>query len=496
MFEAVDSLKPLISSTAISLMENNGELSDQALIGLKLFEIRDYAGRLGSILTPYLAKKRPITDDDRNRIQQVFGRLEQLWEITRPFLWKTTELSESLEDVNAVFFGRGLKLVRILEVEAQNGIFLHTTKTMTDELVPTFASIEKIRSSYLDIMSAESQRKLRSATKWFLAVGFSALLVVGIILVLVIWTQLRIFNPLLLARDNIVALADERDFQNLTSKGRYDVEISEVFVALSVLQNRLSERQTVARQLKYQASTDPLTGLLNRRILDQVGQNLMDFEALPLNVGLILIDIDLFKTINGRHGHLVGERVIVAVAAAILEICGANDLSARFGGEEFAIILATEDPHQVEVLAENLRNTISKLNVRTDNPEALQFTVGIGASVGRRGKDEWDELFRAADKALYRAKAMGRNRVCLELNRAAASVKVDWNWSLRLEVEKSTVKSALGDDTQIQRPSDCDANCAATQCAGVHIPFKRKKTASLKRLPNLSEKKTPAGGQP
>ena len=175
----------------------------------------------------------------------------------------------------------------------------------------------------------------------------------------------------------------------------------------------LRELQDKNRALAELNTQDTLTGLRNRRHFDKKIQ--MEFrrsrrEHTPLTV--VMIDIDHFKSINDKYGHLIGDEAIKYVAHHEEAIRRPSDIACRYGGEEFALILANTDTNGAKVIAEKIRKTISEHTMQTDLG-ALKFTISAGifcqvanASLQPNQYTDW------ADKALYEAKEQGRNRVC------------------------------------------------------------------------------------
>ncbi len=160
------------------------------------------------------------------------------------------------------------------------------------------------------------------------------------------------------------------------------------------------------RRLRTEADTDPLTGLLNRRALDS-------FTGVPTNAAVLMIDVDHFKQVNDEFGHVVGDRVLRAVAQAVGGSLRRQDSAFRYGGEEFVAVVGLE--HDVasaaaaSAIAERVRESVAGLG-----PEALGIgrPVTVCVGVAAIGDDApLGEYVRRADQALYAAKAQGRNRV-------------------------------------------------------------------------------------
>lgn len=153
--------------------------------------------------------------------------------------------------------------------------------------------------------------------------------------------------------------------------------------------------------------TDPLTGIANRRQLDE---SLAQFVAAPGTTGaLLLVDIDLFKSFNDRYGHLAGDACLCHVAQCLAAHLRRVDLLARFGGEEFAVLLPQSDEAEALQTAERLRAAVQNLHF-TVKEQQVNVTVSIGVAT-RVGLDTPQSLIGAADTALYAAKHAGRNAV-------------------------------------------------------------------------------------
>lgn len=155
--------------------------------------------------------------------------------------------------------------------------------------------------------------------------------------------------------------------------------------------------------------TDPLTGVRNRRALyDSAAHEIARAARSSEPVTLLMVDVDHFKKVNDQHGHPVGDQVLREVAAAIVATARGSDVVARFGGEEFAVLLVqTED---ARLTAERLRAAIAAVEVRApQGPVRVTASIGVASATGA-GID-FEALIRRADDALYRAKREGRNRV-------------------------------------------------------------------------------------
>ncbi|WP_083941260.1 GGDEF domain-containing protein [Pseudoduganella violaceinigra] len=180
-----------------------------------------------------------------------------------------------------------------------------------------------------------------------------------------------------------------------------------------VLQRTLELLQA-NRKLQEQASTDPLTGIANRRkMTEQIAQELERARRFRHPLSLLMIDIDHFKRINDSHGHEVGDQAIVQTATLLTANLRAVDSVARFGGEEFVLLLPETPVAVAAYVAERLREQAAQLRVRTElgDEVALTISIGVAAADPYGAPDTPSSLLVRSDKALYRAKKEGRNRV-------------------------------------------------------------------------------------
>lgn len=171
----------------------------------------------------------------------------------------------------------------------------------------------------------------------------------------------------------------------------------------------ITDRAQLMEQLKKQAGTDALTGLPNRReFLDFVDKALGADDVLSA----FILDIDFFKKINDSYGHDAGDEVLRVLAKVGLSVMQDSNVFARWGGEEFVAALPGADANVAHKVAEQLRLRIEQHDFEHAwRLEAIPFTVSIGVVTREAGERDVDALMKRADRALYRAKQLGRNRV-------------------------------------------------------------------------------------
>jgi diguanylate cyclase (GGDEF)-like protein len=163
------------------------------------------------------------------------------------------------------------------------------------------------------------------------------------------------------------------------------------------------------RAAEARASTDVLTGLPNRRYFDEFCGLLGRRRRADDAVGVLMIDIDRFKALNDTHGHATGDEVLRAVAGAITHAVRDDDVPARYGGEEFAVLLRNPTPSDAIDVGERVRDAVKRLDLRRLG--VAEVSVSVGVAVALTADEPLDDLLERADRALYRAKRTGRDRV-------------------------------------------------------------------------------------
>ena len=177
------------------------------------------------------------------------------------------------------------------------------------------------------------------------------------------------------------------------------------------LENAVVSLETLTVQLQALARTDALTGLANRRALDDaIEAELRRCRRFGTPAAVLMIDVDHFKAINDTRGHEVGDHALIALAHVLAAAARETDVVARFGGEEFEPVLpATPNAGGME-MAERLRRSVEKMTVPSDG-DSFGFTISIGVSVLSAADEDASVPIARADEAMYRAKMLGRNRV-------------------------------------------------------------------------------------
>lgn len=190
------------------------------------------------------------------------------------------------------------------------------------------------------------------------------------------------------------------------------LEIRNLYDVFCAMQEKVD---STVQELEKSAITDQLTGLPNRRYLIREGSRLVN---IAIRAGqpctLFMMDVDHFKNVNDTYGHTVGDEVLRQAARVIREVIRTSDIVARFGGEEFAVVAPGSDLAAGHELAERIRHSVASTIFNTkETPLSCTISIGIAhyASHIRFGADAFEDMIARADKALYEAKAAGRNTV-------------------------------------------------------------------------------------
>ena len=171
--------------------------------------------------------------------------------------------------------------------------------------------------------------------------------------------------------------------------------------------------ERLQRQFEHYASVDALTGLHNRRWLDEVfARQIMRCQGDGKPLTLIMLDADHFKNFNDNFGHIAGDQALCTLARTLIAHLRPTDQVARYGGEEFLLIMPETTLHEARVIADRVRLAVAATPVVSDERRDLPaLTVSLGLAQ-MRPDDTAEKLIAAADAAMYRAKQGGRNRVC------------------------------------------------------------------------------------
>jgi diguanylate cyclase (GGDEF)-like protein len=190
------------------------------------------------------------------------------------------------------------------------------------------------------------------------------------------------------------------------------MELEKTYMQVNIANQKLAELNL---ELDKLASIDDLTQLTNHRIFKEFLQKEWKRAFRKKTpISLILLDVDFFKQYNDLYGHQKGDKCLAKIAGVLNQMINrSNDLAARYGGEEFVIVLSETNLNGAKIVAERIRHQIEKLEISHRKSIISRYvTVSLGIASRIPGINEtWNELFKEADNALYKAKGSGRNRV-------------------------------------------------------------------------------------
>ena len=168
------------------------------------------------------------------------------------------------------------------------------------------------------------------------------------------------------------------------------------------------------KRLELLSITDGLTKLHNHRYLqDELARAFEESQRYQRPLSLVMIDIDFFKKVNDTYGHAAGDAVIQGIGSVLTKTLGTSDKVARFGGEEFVVLVHEVDANGIITVAQNLRRAIEALTIDYQG-QSLSVTVSIGGAMTQRSDGDVQAVIERADAALYKAKTAGRNRVVID----------------------------------------------------------------------------------
>ncbi len=234
-------------------------------------------------------------------------------------------------------------------------------------------------------------------------------------------------------------------FDDLTELQEKNAQLSETLVDLQRSKEAVDQK---SKELEFLATRDPMTGCLNRRAFNESLEDRIDIaRRRSHNLVCMMVDIDHFKRINDNYGHAMGDNVIKFVADTIQAKIRPTDLLARYGGEEFCLVLDDLDLERARVISERIRLAVMDGDPSTF-ASSIKVTCSFGLSVWNNALADKEALINNADKALYRAKESGRNRVLAWEDKASGTPQND------VSEASEPVKSADGGSPNVNQSFD------------------------------------------
>lgn len=420
LIDARNQLDPLINdfyNEAVALAPDQTGIMQMARI---LSDLREYGGRLGSMLVVPLSTPQPIDAARRLAMARLRGRIDELHRLMPALMTEKTadndDIGSRRAQVEHDFFGHTLSLVDTLMAQPGTDYGVRAA-AFTSEVLPDLVALERLEDRFMQRAIMQVNDNQHAEGRHMMLIGAFLLAFCLFLLAMLRAAENLVIRPLLLAKNEIVALASG-DLRRAPRAGN-SVEARALHDAIDILRQQhmrsmqLSiERDELSTALRRQAHTDALTGLLNRHALEEITG---DLSAEPVRLsrgrGLILMDVDYFKPINDEHGHIVGDLVLREVAGRIRHLVQDPHMAFRYGGEEFAVLTNGLSMEELCQLAEAIRRAISSDGISVPGVSTLAVTASFGVAKGNAVVITWLDLLNAADEALYQAKAQGRNQL-------------------------------------------------------------------------------------
>lgn len=413
MFSAWDSCFVVLKKLVNHSKGEDSQISNYYTLILILADLRDQAGRIASHMIAPVTFMQAMPDDNRDRSIQSQKNTRYLWDLVntlQPATEKTPAFITLHQQVEKQYLNQAIPLVVGLLQEGQQGYHYSLSGTqLTEAIVDRFTPVVELQSYILKHSVDVAQQQNRNAQILFILALWGSLLSLCTAVFTMVYAKTRVFSPLIQAREALFALSESKISHLEIQKNLQKHEFFSLFEAIHKLQCMLQQRDEMEFKLKHIANSDALTGVANRLALDQYIKELESNPQQLAQTCLIVIDIDDFKQVNDRYGHLAGDYMIAYVANQLKANVRSTDLIVRYGGDEFLILIDHIHLDNTRQLAENIRDAIAKSAVNIPNSdEKIQVSVSIGVALGARS---WLELMESADQSLFKAKALGKNVV-------------------------------------------------------------------------------------
>ncbi|MDY6537676.1 GGDEF domain-containing protein [Acinetobacter faecalis] len=411
MFVAWDATHVVLKDVVYHSVGRTSSISDNYTLVLLLADLRDQAGRVASTIMAAVSYRQPISENNISRSLQNQYQVHYLWDLIntlQPAEQRTEEYLDLHKKVQAEFINKGIPVVAGLVQESrQNKPYSLTGTELTKAMVEKFATVVDLQSYILKRSLSSVERSYKKEFRKFIfTLTVSAISLFSALFTL-IYARKKVFTPLIEARQKILELSESH--QSISHKIMEDKREISLFEAIQKLQTMLQQRDILEFQLRNIANTDVLTGVSNRLALNEYIRLLELRPERLTQTGLIIIDIDDFKIVNDRFGHIIGDQVIKFVADTLKEHLTSSELVVRYGGDEFLIIIDNTNFKDALILAENIRQSIGRSDCYI---KELNEFVGISVSAGVAvGAVSWMALLERADKSLLKVKTQGKNAV-------------------------------------------------------------------------------------
>lgn len=382
---------------------------------------RSIVGNESSIFTSAITGGQAFSRDEYAALLLLRGESKQVWSEMRnkAMLIDSDNLIAVIETLNDKYYNQFRpNQDRLLELALKGQIYDGAGKEIAKLSVPALDSILLLADEAMRGMDIENQKNIKNGYESFIKGILQLLASIIISIFILAFLNTRLIQPL----STIVDLIENLSFGKtdiIIPFGQRNDEIGKLANGVEMLQKSMEkehalklELQQAIVELKELSTLDPLTGLYNRRyIIQRMNESEKRYQRNQSVFSIIICDIDLFKTVNDRYGHDCGDFALSNIARLIFDCCRAEDIVARWGGEEFLILTPDTNKDEAQALAERIRKEVeSKTLQYGDISLKLTITFGVSEyskSLGIEG------TIRNADMALLHGKKHGSNRVVI-----------------------------------------------------------------------------------
>lgn len=424
---------PLVDASQLAAVDRtNGALAALQMARFAAM-LRDEAGLLGSRFTSALVTDRPLTFDEQLNVERSYGRVQQLRLAIESLAATNPSLTRGkFAQVNEQYFTNGIAYVTAVRaLTGGPGSPLPTTAAFAAQYVPMMRPIIEFRDEMLDRAQTTLLEQRSAALVRCIAIS-AAGFVIALLSLTLLWLFRRyVITPFTDATRAVVAIARD-DLSAIAPSHQYNRdEVRALFGAVDVLRVRSRERLNLEQQrdalidqLTRMAETDSLTGLLNRRGFENRARVLKtvspDAGASESFVTLVEFDLDHFKRINDTFGHPTGDHALRTIGRLCRDTWRREDIAARTGGEEFAVLLATKEPAEALLTVERFREKLRQTTLHAADGTPFTMAASFGVVMTKRdAMPDVETMLAKADSLLYRAKTEGRDRVVSEMPETA-----------------------------------------------------------------------------
>ncbi len=403
----------------IRQLSHNSNISNSFDVVVDSLYFRSIVGNESSIITSAIAGNGKISDEEHAKLQFLLGKEAQVWsELEKTVhILGSDKIKIALENVRDQYYVKFRpEQERILELAIKNQWYDGMDRELANLSVPALDSVLHLSDEAVDQIGIENQKSIQNGLQGLLAGIFQ--LTTGLFIVVLI--------PLFFRRKFVQPVTDIISALNEISVGKVEGqiphthradEIGKLAHGAELLKNSITDEQALKRELENSVAKladlsvkDSLTALYNRRYMAERFDELVKRHTRTGRVfSVIMCDIDHFKSFNDRHGHACGDKVLVHISSQLSAYCRESDVLARWGGEEFLLLLPDTNQEGAMVLAERIRVGLENTKYECERFK-LRLTMTFGIAEYREAEDMAGTAKRA-DLALMKGKRSGRNQV-------------------------------------------------------------------------------------